>query len=122
MSNPTVDTRFSSDAHAPDAHAHPKPRYYAIFFTLVALTVVTVLAAFLGITAEWAKVAIALAIASVKAWFVAMFFMHLKYEGKLIYMVVIAPLVLTVILVCALIPDVVMPGLSDAMLGRPIVK
>ena len=122
MSTPTVDTRFTADTHHHDAHAHPKPRYYAIFFTLVALTVVTVLAAFLGITAEWAKVALALAIASVKAWFVAAFFMHLKYEGKLIYMIVIAPLVLTVILICALIPDVVMPGLSDAMLGRPIVK
>lgn len=122
MSSPTIDTRFTSDTAGHDAHAHPRPKYYAIFFTLVALTVVTVLAAFLGITAEWAKVAIALAIASVKAWFVAMFFMHLKYEGKLVYMVVLAPLTLTVILICALIPDVVMPGLSDAMLGRPIVK
>ena len=39
---------------------------------------------------------------------VAMFFMHLKFEGKLIYMMVIVPLILCVLIIFALIPDILM--------------
>ena len=56
---------------------------------------------------EIVKVLLALAIASVKAAFVCLFFMHLKFEGKLIYLILIVPLILTVLLICALIPDIV---------------
>jgi hypothetical protein len=37
-----------------------------------------------------------------------MFFMHLKFEGKLIFMIFVVPLALCVLLVVALLPDVVM--------------
>jgi cytochrome c oxidase subunit IV len=87
---------------------HHHVNYYAIFFTLVILTVVTVAVAFLKIHQEWVKVLLALTIASIKAGFVAIFFMHLKFEGKLIYIIVFVPLTLTVILVAALFPDIVM--------------
>ena len=107
----------AADAHVPHHHVN----YYLIFGILVVLTVVTVAVAFIHFDSEWITVAIALAIASVKAFFVAWFFMHLKFEGKLIFLVVAAPLTLTVILVCALIPDIVMPGLNDEMLSRPPV-
>jgi cytochrome c oxidase subunit 4 len=94
----------------PHGHTEPTPHhavnYYAIFITLIVLTVVTVAVAFVHIKSELTKVLIALLIASVKALFVARFFMHLKFEGKLIRLILISPLVLCVILVMALIPDI----------------
>jgi cytochrome c oxidase subunit 4 len=108
-----------------EAHGHTEPmphhkvNYFAIFGLLVGLTIVTVGVAFIDIKQEWIKVLLALTIASIKASFVALFFMHLKFEGKLIYFILIVPLSFTVVLVCALIPDIVMPALHNLMLGRP---
>jgi cytochrome c oxidase subunit IV len=101
------------------AAPHHHVNYIAIFLLLVVLTGITVAVAFVGIEKEWIKILLALTIASIKAAFVATFFMHLKFEGKLIYMIAIVPLCLTVILVCALIPDIVMPALNHTLLGRP---
>jgi cytochrome c oxidase subunit 4 len=94
----------------PTPHHHVN--YYAIFGTLVVLTVVTVAVAFIDIHNELIKVLVALAIASVKATCVALFFMHLKFEGKLIYTILIVPLLLCVLLTVALIPDVLLPAQS----------
>src|SRR5689334_12312864 len=85
---------------------HHQLNYCPIFVALVVLTVVTVAVAFKRFESELVNVLLALLIASVKASLVAMYFMHLKFEGKLIYFIAIVPLVLCVILVCALIPDV----------------
>ena len=85
---------------------HPVP-YFLIFGLLVVLTVVTVAVAFIDIRSEVVKVLLALTIASVKASAVALFFMHLKFEGKLIYLILIVPLLLCIVLVVALIPDIV---------------
>ena len=92
---------------------HHAVNYYAIFATLVVLTAVTVGAAFLDIRNEGIRVAVALAIAAVKASCVALFFMHLKFEGKLIYVIFIVPLILCVLLTVALIPDVLLPALGQ---------
>lgn len=104
-------------------HTVPMPHhhvnYFLIFGFLVGLTIVTVAVAFLHIEKEWIKVLLALTIATFKASMVAMFFMHLKFEGKLIYFILIVPLVFTVVLVCALIPDIVMQAIRGNMLGRP---
>ena len=101
-----------SEAHGhSQAAAHHHVPYFAIFGLLVVLTIVTVAVAFIPAVAhgpEWLKVLVALIIASIKAAFVALFFMHLKFEGKMIYFIVGVPLVLTVILIAALFPDIVM--------------
>jgi cytochrome c oxidase subunit 4 len=93
------------------AMPHHVVPYVKIFILLVILTVVTVAAYFLlmmaGVHNELVRVVVAITIAAVKASFVAMFFMHLKFEGKLIYLIAIIPLILTVLLVVALIPDIV---------------
>jgi len=86
---------------------HHKVNYLAIFVLLIVLTVVTVVVAFVHIESELTKVLVALSIASVKAAFVALFFMHLKFEGKLIYLILLVPVFLSVVLVVALIPDIV---------------
>ena len=90
-----------------EAEPHHKVPYYAIFGLLVVLTIVTVGVAFLDIHNELVKVLLALTIASIKASAVALFFMHLKFEGKLIYLILIVPLLLCILLCCALIPDIV---------------
>jgi cytochrome c oxidase subunit 4 len=72
------------------------------------LTIVTVLVAMYRFDLEIVNVLLALAVASVKGALVALYFMHLKYEGKLIYLIFAVPLGLSVLLVVALIPDVVL--------------
>ena len=85
---------------------HHAVNYYLIFVTLVALTVVTVAIALVRFQSELVNVLIALLIASIKAIFVARYFMHLKFEGKLIYAILLLPVGLCIILMCALIPDI----------------
>jgi cytochrome c oxidase subunit IV len=89
-----------------EALPHHAVPYFLIFGCLIVLTVLTVAAAFLHFGSELVTVAIALLIATVKATLVARYFMHLKFEGKLIYLILFAPLALCVILVVALIPDI----------------
>ena len=107
----------------PHGHAvgivHHHVPYYKIFGLLVILTGVTVAVAFIEIRSEIGKVLLALAIASVKASAVALFFMHLKFEGKLIYLILIVPLLLCVLLVVALIPDIVYGTTTDRMTHLP---
>ncbi len=74
------------DAHsADDIRGHVKT-YFAIFGALMVLTVVTVAVSYLHLTVGPA-VLLALIVATIKGSLVAMFFMHLKGERKLIYYV-----------------------------------
>ena len=109
MSNETTHGQVNT----PEPHGEPGPAvirhaiaYRKIFFILVALTVVTVGASFIHVKSELFNVLVALGIATVKAYFVARFFMHLKFEGKLIYSILFVPLTLAVVLALALIPDI----------------
>lgn len=60
-------------------------RYWFIFFALIVGTIVTVGAYFLKIDSVALTVALALFIASIKAFLVAGYFMHLMDEKKMIY-------------------------------------
>ena len=97
---------------------HHHVNYYAIFAALIVLTVVTVLVAFHRFESEAVNLMLAMIIAATKATLVALFFMHLKFEGKLIYMIFIVPLILCVLMIVALIPDVLLPahGTNNASL------
>ena len=68
------------------SHILPKRVYYTIFAILLFCTYLTVQIAFLDLGA-WNTVA-ALAIATFKATIVVLFFMHVKYSGKLTWVVV----------------------------------
>jgi cytochrome c oxidase subunit 4 len=74
--------------HAPghDLQAHPVhvKGYLAVFGALMVLTLVTVAVSYLQMPMT-PTVLVALAIASVKAALVAMFFMHLKGERPMVY-------------------------------------
>jgi cytochrome c oxidase subunit 4 len=89
---------------------HHTVNYYAIFGALVVLTIVTVLVAFHRFHSEAINLLLAMIVAATKATLVAMFFMHLKFEGKLIYVISVVPLCLCVLLIVALIPDVLLPA------------
>jgi len=101
-----------AEGGAPRGHTDPVPHhkvnYFLVFVLLIMLTVVTVAVAFKRFDDHWINLGIALLVASIKALLVAFFFMHLKFEGRLIRLTLFFPLLLCVILVVALIPDIVM--------------
>ena len=72
-----------SDAHAEDIRSHVKT-YLMVFGALMVLTIVTVGVSYLHLETHEA-IMIAVAVATVEASLVALFFMHLKSERKLIY-------------------------------------
>jgi cytochrome c oxidase subunit IV len=119
----TADTHGRMHGEPEEAHGvtvptpHHHVNYIAIFGTLVVLTAITVGVYFLHPSSEIVKVLLALLIASTKAILVAYFFMHLKFEGKLIYTIFIVPLILCVLLVVALIPDILRGPLFN---NRPV--
>ena len=69
------------NSHGEHSHAGARPTYYIIFAALIFFTVTTVFAAFqdLGIF----NAPIALAIATIKAILVVLFFMHVKESSRL---------------------------------------
>jgi len=109
-------THVSREPEEPHGVTIPLPHhtvnYYAIFTALVVLTILTVLVAFHRFQSEAVNLLLAMLVAATKATLVALFFMHLKFEGKLIYMIFIVPLILCVLLIVALIPDVLLPAQS----------
>lgn len=109
----TSDPAASRIPEEPHDVSRPMPHhtvpYFKIFWILVALTAVTVWVAMqFRFDNEMVNVGLALFIACLKGACVAAFFMHLKFEGKLIYLIFIVPLLLCVLIVCALIPDVLL--------------
>lgn len=85
-------------------HIVPIPLYNLIFGSLIALTVVTVWAA----TQDFGhfNVPIALCIATVKAALVTLYFMHLNWENKIIWGIVIYPLFILALILGSNIGDV----------------
>ena|SRR5947209_421952 len=69
-----------------------QPRIYVtIFLALMVGTTLTVIAAFYDFPGPLNAV-IALTIASIKATLVVLFFMHVRYSGRLIWLVIVAAL------------------------------
>ena len=120
-----MDTPVTSSETAASAHdqsrstPHHSVNYPVIFVTLIALTAVTVVMAAVRFNNELVNVLLALLIASVKAMFVAVYFMHLKFEGKLIYLILFIPISLCLCLIAALVPDFVHGTLFTPLLYPP---
>lgn len=89
-----------------DAQAHPQPNYWAIWAYLLILTVVELGIAFLSWSKE-VQILVLLALAIWKALLVALFFMHLRFEGNRMRIFAIAPLPLTIIIVAAVLTEYV---------------
>jgi cytochrome c oxidase subunit 4 len=89
------------------ADAHSSPNYWMIWLYLFALTVVelVVILPYLGIP----KLVVAIllvTLACYKAFLVAMYFMHLKFERRTLGIIALTPFVLCVFLILMLLPDI----------------
>ena len=92
-----------SEEHA----AHP---YYKVFAWLTFLTILELGWALMFKDASRALLASGLGImATIKAAMVGLFYMHLKYEGKLLWAAILFPLVLVVVMISGLLPDALAP-------------
>ncbi len=87
-------------------HIVKSPVYVAVAVALYILTVITVWAAGIDL-GKILNTIIALSIASFKASLVALFFMHLKYESKLLWFMILIPIILLSILLALPILDVI---------------
>jgi cytochrome c oxidase subunit 4 len=85
----------------PSHTPHRAPRYMAIFWWLLALTVLEVLASMKLPIGEGPKILLLVSMAIVKALLVALYFMHLKFERLSLGVTVSLTLVLALILVSA---------------------
>jgi cytochrome c oxidase subunit 4 len=98
-------------------HVSPLKVYFAIFGALMVLSVITVGAAFLNL-GQFNSV-VALAIASVKATLVILFFMHVKYSSRLTKLTVVVSLFFVVILFAETMMDYATRGLPNM---EPLLK
>lgn len=78
--------------------SHAEPNYVGIFIALAVLTAIEVGVTYLPI-ARLLEVSTLLALAIVKASLVAMYFMHLKFDSRLLAAIFITPLLLGIVLI-----------------------
>jgi cytochrome c oxidase subunit IV len=90
------------EAHA---QAHKAPNYMLVWFILLILTVAEVGVAFgLPMSKEFLIIAL-LVLAVWKAALVALYYMHLKWEPKKLWLIVAAPIPLIIILLTAVLTE-----------------
>ncbi|HBX43742.1 MAG TPA: cytochrome-c oxidase [Deltaproteobacteria bacterium] len=77
--------------------------YIVVWGALVVLTVVTVAVSYVHL--GMLNVVVALLVASVKASLVALFFMHLRYENRLVWGFALTPLFFLVLIVVGTLSD-----------------
>jgi cytochrome c oxidase subunit 4 len=82
---------------------NPRRTGLTVFFALLALTVVTVSVSYVDL-GLWNAV-VALVIASTKASLVALFFMHLKGESRLVWGFALVPIVFLVLILLGTLAD-----------------
>lgn len=81
MHSTTAPMQAHGEEHV---HVHGSPKIYlAVFAALIFLTVVTVAASYINWGSGLTNVIIAMFIASLKGSLVALFFMHLRWEGRM---------------------------------------
>jgi len=78
-------THSSAAAHSAEEVRHHIRRYLLVFGALIVGTILTVWASYIPFPTREINIAVALVIASCKAFLVAGFFMHLVSERKMIY-------------------------------------
>ncbi len=85
-------------------NAHHEPNYMNIFWTLAVLTVVEVVVVYLPL-AKFTIGLVLVLLAGTKATLVALYFMHLRFEKRMLGMIALTPMVICVFLIFMLLPD-----------------
>lgn len=98
---------------AMSAHVSPKSVYYSIFGALMALTALTVFAAYINLGNLNAPVA--LGIATFKATLVVLFFMHLRYSSRLTKLTLVTSLFFLLILLAETMMDYASRGMMPLL-------
>ena len=94
------------DGGVTDGHGEPheEPRYFLIWGVLLILTLAEVGYAFLPLSKFWLATGLIL-MALWKAALVALYFMHLRYEPRRLWILAVSPLPLVAILILAVITE-----------------
>jgi cytochrome c oxidase subunit 4 len=95
---------MATTAHTTTATAHKHPNYMAIFWWLAILTVVELAVVFMPLGKLTIGVLLC-ALALGKATMVAMYFMHLKFEVRMLGLIAVTPLAIATLLIFLLLPD-----------------
>ena len=85
------------------AVAHKKPNYMAIWGILLVLTIAEVLVAFFSGMPKWVLIVLLLILALWKALLVTLYYMHLKFEPKKLWVIALSPIPLIIILLSAVL-------------------
>ena len=76
----------SEDKSLQQSHHSHLPLLASVFGTLMILTLLTVMASQINFGSDSLNILVAMGIASIKSWVVIYYFMHLKWETKLVKM------------------------------------
>src|SRR5438105_5052614 len=95
--HPSFDQQQEVESHAP---------YLKVFFALLVFTIMEYLYATYAPVDFVFLVLGLMTMAIIKATLVAMYFMHLKFEGRWVYLMLIPAGILAMVLVTALYPDI----------------
>jgi cytochrome c oxidase subunit IV len=96
MSEPKHDA-----AHAEEHQKHASPGlYFAVFGALTVITVIEVIAAYIPVI----RVPVLLLLSFAKAYLVVAFFMHLRYEKRILTWVFLLPLIFGAVMIVLTAP------------------
>ncbi len=104
--NLTYDQQQHVESHAP---------YMKIFYALLVLTVLEYFYAKLMAGGFGMLVIGLMTLAGIKAALVGLYFMHVKFEGKWVYFVIVPASILATILILALMPDIGMQPIGEPL-------
>ena len=98
-------TTSTDSLHGYTHHGPSYRNYVAVFVGLAVLTTITVAMSYSGLSHE-VRTFLALIIAGIKACLVALIFMHLKFEKRILAIFAIAPVILAIFFIIAIAPDI----------------
>jgi cytochrome c oxidase subunit 4 len=90
-----------------EAHENHDKTYYWIFGWLTLWTILELWWPSLWEEQRWLLLGGLCVMASIKACLVAYYYMHLKWEGRLIWVAILSPVVLSAVMIAGLLPDAI---------------
>ena len=93
-------------AHTTEGRHSTVKAYLGVFGALAALTALTVGASYLHFSSRSLAIGVGVTIAAIKVTLIGAFFMHLKFEKKIIHILIYTALFLLMVLLCLILPDI----------------
>lgn len=110
-----------SDALAVE-HEHEHPNYMVVFWWLLGMTIVEVAIAQIPGISYNVLVVTLVALAFVKASLVALYFMHLRYDNKVLMIIAVVPVILVGIAISILSYEYTHYQITDTAKMKPLEK